>query len=46
MYWYNHYSLYPVGAKWIADAKFVYLGWYEPLTVEERADFLSKYNSS
>jgi len=26
-YWYNHFSLEPVGAAWIANSKFLYLGW-------------------
>ena len=26
-YWYNHFPLEPVGAAWIANSKFLYLGW-------------------
>ncbi len=42
MYWYNHFPLEPVGAPWIANSKFLYLGWYEPLTLEERSEMLVK----
>jgi len=36
MYWYKHAPLEPVGAPWIANSKFLYLGWYEPLTPQQR----------
>lgn len=42
MYWYDHFSLDPVGAKWVADSKHLYLGWCTPLTAEQRADLISK----
>jgi len=28
MYWYNYFPLEPVGATWVANSKFLYLGWY------------------
>ena len=43
-YWYHHSANDPVGAPWIANAKHVYLGWYAPLTTEERADLIDKLN--
>ena len=42
MYWYNHFPLEPVGAPWIANSKFLYLGWYEPLSPEQRSEFAAK----
>jgi len=42
MYWYSHFSLDPVGAKWIADSKHLYLGWCQPLSGEQRADLAAK----
>ncbi len=42
MYWYNHFPLEPVGAAWTANSKFLYLGWYEPLTSEERTELVAK----
>ena len=41
MYWYNHFPLEPVGAAWIANSKFLYLGWYEPLSPAECAELLA-----
>lgn len=42
MLWYSHFPLEPLGASWIANSKFLYLGWYEPPSVEEGADPLAK----
>jgi hypothetical protein len=42
MYWYNHFPLEPVGASWVANSKFLYLGWYQPLSDEQRADLLAR----
>jgi hypothetical protein len=42
MYWYNHFPLEPVGAPWIANSKFLYLGWYEPLSSEQRTDLIAR----
>ncbi len=36
MYWYNYVPPDPVGARWVADSKHVYLGWYAPLAPEQR----------
>ena len=45
MYWYNHFPIEPVGASWIANAKHIYLGWYKPLTAEQRSDVIAKINA-
>jgi hypothetical protein len=37
MYWYHHLPLEPVGARWIANSKHVYLGWHRPLRVAKGA---------
>ncbi len=42
MLWYNHFPLEPLGASWVANSKFLYLGWYEPPSVEEGADPLAR----
>jgi hypothetical protein len=31
MYWYQHFPHEPVGSRWIANAKHVYLGWHQPV---------------
>jgi hypothetical protein len=41
MYWYNHFPLEPVGAAWIANSRFLDLGWSEALSTEDRADLLA-----
>ncbi|MEX0678078.1 MAG: hypothetical protein WD063_13435 [Pirellulales bacterium] len=46
MYWYKHFPLHPVGAGWVANSKFLYLGWYQPLSDEQRADLLAKLAES
>lgn len=42
MYWYNFFPLEPIGASWIANSKFLYLGWYQPLTEEQRAGLITR----
>ena len=32
MYWYHHFSQEPVGSRWVANEKQVYLGWRRSLT--------------
>jgi hypothetical protein len=45
MYWYQHRPLEPIGARWVADAKHVYLGWYEPLKPDERSRMIARVGS-
>lgn len=42
MFWYNHFPVEPLGASWVANSKFLYLGWYLPPSVGEGADPLTK----
>lgn len=46
MYWYNESSLEPVGAPWRAKSKHLYLGWFAPLTPEDRADIIKRVAES
>jgi hypothetical protein len=41
-YWYNHFPLEPVGAAWLANSKFLYLGYCERLRPEQRSDLVAK----
>ena len=35
MYWYRHRPLEPIGVRWVADAKHLYLGWHRPLGLKK-----------
>jgi hypothetical protein len=35
-FWYDWLPVEPLGACWVADSRFVYLGYFAPLTVETR----------
>jgi hypothetical protein len=37
MYWYNFIPLEPVGASWVANSKFIYLGWYQSIDEDSRS---------
>jgi hypothetical protein len=41
-YWYGRNSDLGLGAKWIADSRFIYLGSSSPLSPENRAELISK----
>jgi hypothetical protein len=41
-YFYNWYSQDPVGSPWVANAKYVYLGWYAPLNDVDRTNLKAK----
>jgi len=43
MYWYSHFPLEPVGASWVANSKFLYLGWYQPSSGEQGGDELTRF---
>ena len=36
--WHNHFPLEPLGASWVANSKFLYLGWYVHPAIDDGAD--------
>jgi hypothetical protein len=40
--WYNHFPVEPIGSRWVANAKYVYLGWCAPLPDEMRRAILKR----
>ena len=43
MYWYNYFPLAPIGAPWVANSKYIYLGWDIPLS--NNSDFIEQKES-
>jgi hypothetical protein len=41
-YWYNHPLEGPCGSPWIANARYIYVGWSRPMPESQRADMLRR----